>query len=133
MVNRILSLIQDTGMTDAAFCQELSLGNGSIGKWRSGKQKPSLDAVIKIAKYFNVTTDYLIFGDKPPAEDKLPPATPETAQETPQPLTESDILLLETYHSLPPEKQNEFRGELIGYLKALQDLQKKGCQSFIHK
>lgn len=107
MLDRILKLIENSGLSDAAFCQQLSIGNGIIGKWRSGKQNPSLDAVIKIANYFHVSMDYLVYGVEPPSTL----------------LTEEDEKWLALIHQLPPEKQHEFRGELKGYLKALQDFQ----------
>lgn len=107
MLNRILKLIENSGLSDAAFCQQLSIGNGIVGKWRNGKQKPSLDAVIKIAGFFHVSTDYLIYGKEPPAPV----------------LSEEDAEWLDLIHVLPKEKQYEFRGELIGYMKALRDLQ----------
>lgn len=106
MLERILNLIESSGLSDAAFCHELSLGNGIIGKWRSGKQKPSLDAVIKIANYFNTSIDYLVTG----------------TDNSTHSLTQEDLDWVQLIHQLPQEKQIEFRGELIGYLKALQDL-----------
>lgn len=107
MLDRILKLIENSGLSDAAICQQLSIGNGIIGKWRSGKQKPSLDAVIKIADYFHVSMDYLVYGTD------ISCAKP----------TEEDANWLDLIHQLPPEKQHEFRGELKGYLKALHDFQ----------
>lgn len=110
MLERIFALIEHSGLSDAALCHELSLGNGIIGKWRSGKQKPSLDAVIKIANYFNVSIDYLVTG----------------TDNSSYPLSKEDLDWMKLIHQLPAEKQTEFRGELIGYLKALKDL--KGIQ-----
>lgn len=109
MLERILKLIERSGLSDAALCQELSFANGTIGKWRSGKQKPSLDAVAKIANYFHVSIDYLVTGA-------------ETDKRYPPYHNEEDAEWIELIHKLPREKQIEFRGELIGYLKALQDI-----------
>lgn len=110
MLERILTLIEHSGLSDAALSQQISIGNGIIGKWRSGKQKPSLDAVVKIADYFNVSIDYLVNGKQ--ITEQLPVT----------PLSETDADWLNLIHQLPPEKQYEFHGELIGYLKALRDL-----------
>ena len=109
MLERILKLIEHSGLSDAAICKKLSIGNGSIGKWRSGKQKPSLDAVVKIAGFFQVSLDYLITGTDPCSSI----------------YSEEDAEWISLIHKLPREKQIEFRGELIGYLKALQDIQEK--------
>ena len=41
MLERIFELFQRSDMNDSALCQALTLGNGTIGKWRQGKQKES--------------------------------------------------------------------------------------------
>ena len=116
MLERILNLIEGSGLSDAAFCQKLSLGNGIVGKWRNGKQKPSLDAVIKIAGFFNVSLDYLVTG----------------TNNLPCPYTKEDADWIALIHQLPKEKQIEFRGELIGYLKALDDIKKSTPAKLAH-
>jgi len=46
------------------------VGNSTISAWKRGLQKPSVDAIIKIAEYFGVTTDYLLLGKEPPLQDE---------------------------------------------------------------
>ena len=46
--------------------KDLSLSHGAISQWKKGLQKPSSDAIIKIAKYFGVSTDYLLTGEEAP-------------------------------------------------------------------
>lgn len=106
MINRILDVIDSSGMSDSAICKELSIGNGIIGKWRKGLQKPSTEAVIKIAEYFHISTDYLLLGD-------------DTTQSNTMSLDDAEWLSL--IHQLPREAQLEFRGEIKGYLKHLNE------------
>ncbi|MCU7380466.1 helix-turn-helix domain-containing protein [Clostridiales Family XIII bacterium ASD5510] len=106
MNNRVISLINSSGMSDYAISKELSLGNGIIGKWRKGLQNPSTDAVIKIANYFNVSTDYLLTGK-------------ETSQVSS--ISQEDQEWLDLIHQLPPEKMYEFKGELKGYLRYMEE------------
>ena len=40
--------------------KELNMSNSLFTQWKKGLQKPSVDAIIKIANYFNVSTDYLL-------------------------------------------------------------------------
>ena len=94
MLERILTLIEHSGLSDTAFSQQVSIGNGIIG--------------IKIADYFNVSIDYLVHGNNSEMPSSLT-------------LSETDADWLNLIHQLPPEKQYEFHGELIGYLKALRD------------
>lgn len=109
MIRRILSLIDNSGMSDSAMCKELSIGNGIIGKWRKGLQKPSTDAVIKVAEYFHVTTDYLLLGD-----EKNTCITPKGNV-----LSIEDNEWLELIHQLPLKKQYELKG----YAKRMLDEQ----------
>ena len=38
----------------------LSVCNQTVSFWESGKREPDLDSLLKIAEYFNVTTDDLL-------------------------------------------------------------------------
>lgn len=51
---KILNLISERGMTDAQFTRETGISNGLIGQWRTGKQKPSLKNIQKIADRFGM-------------------------------------------------------------------------------
>lgn len=103
MIERILELIDSSSMSDSAMCKELELGNGIIGKWRKGIQKPSTEAIIKIASYFDVTTDYLLLG----------------SQRNSASISVEDAEWLALIHQLPEDAQLEFKGELKGYIKCL--------------
>lgn len=59
-VARILTLIQEHGISAHKLEVESKIAISSIQAWKNGKSKPSLDAVSKIADYFNVSTDYLL-------------------------------------------------------------------------
>lgn len=39
---------------------KLGVCNQTISFWESGQREPDLDALIKIAKFFEVSTDYLL-------------------------------------------------------------------------
>lgn len=59
-VKRILDLMQKYGINAHKLEREASIAISSIQTWRSGKSKPSLEAVSKIADYFGVSVDYLL-------------------------------------------------------------------------
>lgn len=42
------------------LAKELELSNASISYWETGKQEPTAQAIFKLAKYFNVSSDYLL-------------------------------------------------------------------------
>lgn len=39
---------------------DLGVCNQTVSFWESGRSEPDLDTVVAIAKYFNVTTDFLL-------------------------------------------------------------------------
>jgi len=57
-----MSLIEKKGINAAKLAEDLGLARGSITEWKKGKAKPSTDAVIKIAEYFSVSTDWILKG-----------------------------------------------------------------------
>ena len=62
MIERILKLIKESGITAKKLTDELELSNSAITDWKKGKARPSTDAIIKIANYFNISTDYILTG-----------------------------------------------------------------------
>ena len=56
-VDRILNLMETNNITAAQLTREISLTNGLVTQWKQGKQKPSIEALNKISKYFNVSLD----------------------------------------------------------------------------
>lgn len=69
MVEKILTLLQSVGKSEFSLEKEIGLAQGSIKHWRTAKSKPSTDAIVKIAKYFNISADYLL-GTEPTDEEK---------------------------------------------------------------
>ena len=60
MIDMILELLSATNTSAYRLTKDLGLSNSAISDWKSGKAKPSLDAIIKIANYFNVSADFLM-------------------------------------------------------------------------
>lgn len=59
-LERIFALIQASGKSEYAIKKETGLKNSVFSEWRAGRANPSTDAIITLAKYFGVTTDYLL-------------------------------------------------------------------------
>ena len=64
-IQRIISLIEMNNDTPARVLKEINLSTNSISEWKKGKGRPSTDAIIKFAQYYNVSTDYLLLGKLP--------------------------------------------------------------------
>ena len=69
LYKRIEELCQETGVTITAMCKESGVSRASLTDLKMGrKQKLSADTLSKIAKYFQVSVDYLL-GNVPASTD----------------------------------------------------------------
>ena len=102
LTDRIKSLAEPLNMTFASIERDVGIGRGTIRKWDTNC--PAADRLLKVANLLNTTTDFLLTGDD---HKKL--------------LSFDYKEWLSLIHQLPPEAQYEFRGELKGYLKRLNE------------
>lgn len=61
-------LIAKTGKKASVIATEMGINQSLISKYRNDKQ-PTLDNLVKLAKYFNVSTDYLLGLTDAPASE----------------------------------------------------------------
>ena len=97
MLEKILELMEKNHVTAKQLTSDLGLSGSAISEWKKGKGKPSTDAVVKIARYFNVSTDYILGIE---GEQKEKPAPTDGDG-----LSEKDVRLIAWFRSLPPEKR----------------------------
>ena len=57
---RLKELRLSKGLTMEQLGKEIETTRGTIGNFENGNKKPSLDMLIKIANYFDVSIDYLV-------------------------------------------------------------------------
>lgn len=71
---KIVELLAEKNISASKMMKELGFSSGLFSQWKSGKQKPSLEKIYKIANYFGVSTDYLLGNDNEiePNADILP-------------------------------------------------------------
>ena len=60
---RLKKLRTDRGLSTRALGEEVGTSNATISRYETGKRDPDLILVHKIAKYFNVTIEYLCGED----------------------------------------------------------------------
>lgn len=60
MLENIQKMCSLKNVTIAQLERDLGFGRGSIYKW--GKNSPSIDKVQKVAEYFGISTDFLLYG-----------------------------------------------------------------------
>lgn len=57
---RLHSLRIEKNIGQNLLAKDLQLSNASISYWETGKQEPCAEAIFKLAKYFDVSADYLL-------------------------------------------------------------------------
>ena len=67
----IASLRKARGLTQQELAQQINYSDKSISKWELGYAVPSLDILIDIAAFFNVTIDYLTQEHSPESIDEV--------------------------------------------------------------
>lgn len=57
---RLKQLREEKNLSQTALAENLNVSRGSISYYENGDRIPDIETAKKIAKYFGVTTDYLI-------------------------------------------------------------------------
>lgn len=104
MIERILQLMELNNIKAFKLTTDLGLSSSAITDWKKGKSKPSVEAVVKISKYFNVSTDYIIMGTKDINT-----------------LTENELEMLSLFKNFSNREQIKVIGRLEEWLSNLQD------------
>ena len=86
------------GLTQVQFAQIFQISSGTIAMWETGKRMPDTETLKRIAKYFDVSLDYLL--DAP-------------ADETPEEI----IILNRNAKKLSQEQQKTLIDVVRGMLK----------------
>ena len=84
----LFKLMEERKISQTKLSSDTKISMGNISDWKSGRSKPSSKALEILAKYFNVSVDYLLDTD-----------------EKDNGLTEKESELLAAFRDLPPEKQ----------------------------
>lgn len=128
MISRIQYLMAKDSKNKSQILRELHLSTSTLSDWEKGKGNPSSSAIIKLARYFNVTSDYILFGAEKPEYRQL--SQPENKW-------------LQIYHLLSEsEKQRlldkmQFPSDLmeittwLNYLSQLSKHERDICTAFI--
>lgn len=81
------------------------VSTSAIGMWETNKRFPDLNMLIKIANYFNVSTDYLL---------GLSPASSSTQEVVHrEQLSDDESKLLDTYRSLGADEKQIVLGKAL--------------------
>ena len=59
-IRRVKELRIESGFTQKQLAEKLNTTNSTVCDWEKGRSQPDLQTLAKIAKLFDVTTDYLL-------------------------------------------------------------------------
>ena len=71
-----IRLCAQKNVTPSKAAEEIGLNRAAVTKWQRGG-KPSAVNLLKLAKYFGVTTEYLLGEEKAPEKNELPATNEE--------------------------------------------------------
>lgn len=57
---RLYELRTDAGLSQAKLAKAIGVSNASVCSWERGRKEPMAFAIIALAEFFDVTTDYLL-------------------------------------------------------------------------
>lgn len=103
---RILQLMDERNLNDHQLETNAGLSNGSIGKWKRGKYKPSVNAIAKVAAYFDVPISFLL-GNAGSGNSAQPPPTAQ--------LSDMEELLLKKFRGLKAEDKLDILNYVIAH------------------
>ena len=103
LLERMKTIMDNEGIKPKQLTTELGISGSSFTDWSKGKGSPSVQVLSKFSQYFNVSLDYLVFGETKTLEFS----------------NSKDKELLTKFHSLTPECQLKLLGYIDGMLAAL--------------
>lgn len=64
LTSKLRELRKTKKLTQAQFADAMGVSQSTVTFWENGKREPDLSTVVKLADFYDVTTDYLL-GRKP--------------------------------------------------------------------
>ena len=121
VLERLYELMRERGVNAKRVCEELNMSNSAFTDWKKGKAKPGVEALSKLAEYFDVTLDYLVLGKEnesnaePPVAERIEYKLPDYSDMIH--MIDQDILI--KFHRLSSENQGKVMAYIDGMLAAL--------------
>lgn len=67
---RLKEIRTKAGLTQRQVADYIGCAPSVYSRYETGEREPSIDTLIQLSRYLNVTIDYMI-GNKPPSDDGL--------------------------------------------------------------
>jgi len=66
----IKELRKEAGLSQQALAEKLYIGREAVSKWERGMNLPTVDVMLSIAKFFNISLNELVYGARETKENK---------------------------------------------------------------
>lgn len=60
IAERLKELRQENGLSQSALAQKIGVSQKAIDYWERGVNEPKATYIVKLADFFDVTTDYIL-------------------------------------------------------------------------
>lgn len=107
ITQRILSLLESKSLKMVDLCRYLGINTSTMTNWKNRGTDPPAKYIAPICEFLEVDCEFLLTGKH---------ITEKKSQ-----ISTDDIEWLNLIHQLPHDTQLEFKGEIKGYLKCLNE------------
>lgn len=104
-MNNLNNLLKEKNITQLNLSMKVGITQETISAYINGKAKPSADTLIKLADYFNTTTDYIL--DRTNINCKVEYVKPNN-------LTNEEFNIINKYRGLSTESKTKIEAYIDG-------------------
>lgn len=112
-MERLKIIREKKGLTQTQAAEQLNISRVNYNRYENGEREPDNATLIKLAQFFNVSTDFLlgnVFYDNSPEmypykDEPLPNHTERPATSSEEEVSPADLELARKIKNLPPEKR----------------------------
>lgn len=104
--NKLKSLVIDKGVSQETLAKIFNTTQQTISRWLNGVNEPDYETLIKLADFFNCSTDYLLGKENDYGVKTFNKSN----------LTDTELNLVATFNLLSKDDQNK----VLGFIKALE-------------
>lgn len=106
VIQRIIELLNEKALKASDLCKYIGINTSTMTNWKNRGTDPPAKLLIPICEFLDVSCEYLLTGKN---------------NHNVLEFSNDDAEWLSLIHQLPREAQLEFRGEIKGYLKHLNE------------
>jgi transcriptional regulator with XRE-family HTH domain len=108
VTERILELIYERRLKFSEISEKTGIDKASFTRWKNKDYKPSIDAIMTLAYFFDVSADYLLFGEeRPHGNQPTAKKAPRSDALYDQSLNEIEMIMLDQFRALDSKKRIE--------------------------